>query len=200
MSLNYGSVRWFQNGEPIDATVLNRPIEDLAKAVKDQHYDKDEIDNYSWSANSITRDLLHRDRIAALAGGEASMMDVLPVLTHGGNATASWISFQTLLTKYASQIGSSGYAWQGNVYTSPTTNDQGRRQGLQIVAATHVNAPVGMMVGYRTTYTSSWGTGNGSSSRQNTGTFLAFKVTSNQWYSIVLDAPRSSQTTDDRWD
>lgn len=200
MSLNYGSVRLFQNGEPIDEAVLNRPIEDLAKAIDSQMYNKTEVDAHKWHADSVNAGVLHKSRVGNISTADESAADVVPVLYQGGNSTPAWRPFSWLLAKYANQIGASGYAWQGNIYTSPTVNNLGRKQGLQIVAATHVNAPVGMMVGYRTTYTTSWGTGNGTATRRHVGTFLAFKITSTQWYSIALDAPTGSQTTDNRYD
>lgn len=185
MSLNYSSVRFMENGEPIDQFVLNRPIEDLAKAVHNQMYNKTEVENLKWHADSVNAG---RFAPARLANGSVGN-DFLPV--HETSGGTVWRSFTYLLNKYANQIGGASYAWQGQVYTSPTNDNDGRTTGLQIVAATHSAAPMGMIVGFQTKYRDSWWHGNGTSYADRTGTFLAMKITTSQWVIFYADAPNN---------
>lgn len=175
MSLNYSSVRFMSNGEPIDQFVLNRPVEDLAKAVHNQMYNKTEVNNLKWHADSVNAGRLAPARLANGSAGN----DFLPVYESSNGTT--WRSFTHLLNKYANQIGGTSFAWQGQIYSSPTNDNDGRSTGLQIVSATYSSAPPGMVVGFQTRYRDTWWHGNGTSSSMRTGTFLAMKITTSSW-------------------
>lgn len=40
MALDFSGVRWINNGEPLDATVLNRPLQDVVAILIDEFDDR----------------------------------------------------------------------------------------------------------------------------------------------------------------
>ncbi|MGG4591681.1 hypothetical protein ACLPJK_25840 [Pseudomonas aeruginosa] len=116
------------------------------------------------------------------------------VLAYSSTFGPIWRSFADMYNEMAQQQAIPRTYYQGNIYTSPTWDNDGRNEALAIVANTFVNNtayPPGTMVAFQTTYTDSWGTGNGVATQVRTGTFLSMKVAAGSWVILSAIAPNN---------
>lgn len=116
------------------------------------------------------------------------------VLTYSSTFGPIWRSFADMYNEMAQQQAIPRTYYQGNIYTSPTWDNDGRNEALAIVANTFVNNtayPPGTMVAFQTTYTDSWGVGNGVATQVRTGTFLSMKVAAGSWVILSAIAPNN---------